>query len=72
MNLPPLHPEFEVEQSTSCWSDKLNKLPVLRNQALSQVEIAENAQQEPQEPWSLIGFTAPLSLQSIEMNRILK
>jgi hypothetical protein len=51
---PPLHPEFDNEQSTNCCSDKSGGVtPFVLAQRPSIVATAANAQQLPQLPWSL-------------------
>ena len=66
---PPLQPRDSVSQSTSCCSDRLTSLPVFTKFAPSSVAAAANAQHEPQEPWFLMGVTAPFFLQSTSSSK---
>jgi len=62
--LPPF-----LEQSTSYYSAKEARVPVLIYQAPSKAATEEKAQQEPHDPWFLTELTAPLVLQSTEDER---
>merc|ERR1719272_1957724 len=52
---PPWHPEFYLEQSTSCCSEKDWSLPVEVNIAPSTAPVVEKAQHDPHCPWFLTG-----------------
>lgn len=62
---PPLHPAFppSLEQSTSYYSEKRPSSPPLMAFKDSRDPIAEKAQQDPQDPWSLTAWTFPASTQ---------
>jgi hypothetical protein len=71
---PPSHPWFpyEVEQSTNCCSEKLNKFfPLNKKLAPSNEPVVEKAQHEPHCPWFLIGVTAPAVTQLTDVGKAL-
>ena len=57
---------FKVQDTRSYSENDYNFLFLMASR-LSKAEIAANAQHEPHYPWSLIGFTTPYYLQSIEL-----
>ncbi len=63
---PPLHPWFpyELEQSTSCCSEKLWRSPHPSLLNPSKAPVVEKAQHDPHCPWFLTGVTAPAAFQS--------
>ena len=56
-------------QSTSSCGASTGSVPVAMNTADSIDCVAENAQHEPQPPWSFVGVTAPFVRQSTEAGR---
>jgi hypothetical protein len=57
---------YEVEQSTSCYSEREMREPLATKFIPSRAPVEEKAQQEPHEPWFLTPVTAPRDLQSTE------
>ena len=53
-----------VQDTITYSRNDLNVLFLMASR-LSKSEIAANAQNEPQSPWSLTGFTTPFYIQSI-------
>lgn len=65
--MPPLHPLlFDVSQSTTCSTDKVNNLLDFINHADSTSSIVEKAQHDPHWPWFLIADIAPFDFQSTD------